>query len=79
MRDGAADGQLPGRPFRIRMDPLVIARRLGEFIDPRLINGDLVTDAHFLAHMLFQILQCLDTKHGNTPHMTALCHHSSDI
>src|SRR5215469_7382279 len=46
------------------MDPLVVAGRLGKFVDDRLIDGEPVADADFLADILREIRRPLEFDHS---------------
>jgi hypothetical protein len=42
------------------MDPLMIAGRVGEFVDDRLVYGEPIADADFLADILGEVAWALE-------------------
>ncbi len=57
MGDGAAPRRFPSRALEIDVDPLVIARGVGERVDPLLRDLEPVTYVDFLADPALQILE----------------------
>ncbi len=52
MRDGRTKRTFALRPLYIDVNPLMIARAVGELIDALLVNGEPVGDSQFLPHKL---------------------------
>ncbi len=60
MRDGFLERAFVGGPRRVGMYPLVIERGVGELVDHRLLNLQVIGDTHGLAHILFKLLKASD-------------------
>ena len=64
MGNGGAERPL-GRPLRIGVYPLVVARGLGKQVDLCLRHGQPVAGGHRLAHQGLQLIQGLKGFHGH--------------
>jgi hypothetical protein len=62
--DGLAARHLALGALDIDMDPLMVAGRLGEFVDDRLVDGEPVADPDLLADILGEIRRPLDLYHA---------------
>src|SRR6266404_10007740 len=63
MGDRLAARHLTRGALDIDMDPLMVAGRIGEFVDDRLIDGEPVADADLLADIMSEIRRPFEFDH----------------
>lgn len=64
MRDGFAVGGFAGRALHIDVNPLMIAGRVGETVDPLLIDKKPISHAQLLSGMSGQFGRGVDLDHA---------------
>ena len=67
MGDGLAARHVRPRALRVEMDPLAVFGRLGEPVDPVLVDLNPVADAEFLTDPILKVGECCDLQHGGRP------------
>src|SRR5712671_266710 len=73
MRDRLAARRLALGALDIDMNPLMVAGRVGEFVDLLLGDREPIADPDLLAFIGFQIGGAFDFQHRGLPRYTSLC------